>query len=60
MLHGGHEWSPVSFMESNGEGLTDAVKFLNAEERKARLHGTVVARADFLASVLGSGRSCGR
>jgi hypothetical protein len=25
VLHGGHEWLSVSSMESNGEGLTDAV-----------------------------------
>jgi hypothetical protein len=26
VLHGGHEWLSVSSMESNGEGLTDAIK----------------------------------
>jgi hypothetical protein len=46
-------------------GVTAALKFLYAEEeRTARLHGTVVARSDFLASIAGAalfgcrGRGC--
>jgi hypothetical protein len=46
-------------------GVTAALKFLYAgEERTAQLHGTVVARSDFLASVAGAallgcrGRGC--
>jgi hypothetical protein len=46
-------------------GVTAALKFLFAEEeRTARLHGTVVARSDFLASIAGAalfgcrGRGC--
>jgi hypothetical protein len=58
VLHGGHEWSSVSSMKSNGEGLMDAVNLYYLRRRNGRGSKRLLGRG--LGPAHGVARESGR